>query len=185
MPVLYPQVNSSQYPQAIYLPWTVADNFCMADTDHWRARLAELIDATGGSQRAFADAIGVEASYVSRLLYPPTKKGFKRVGLKIIRAATREYDLSAGCFHLPLGCVLPTPTVSVAFAVRDTAAEYLPFQPAHWPFDLVHWGRLKKLQEALGPVEAREAFRQIDELLDALVFKFEHQSRRKPNTGAR
>ena len=77
------------------------------DPEHWRLRLLELIACLGVSQRKFSDDTGIDPTYVSRLLYPPDKKGGKRLGLANMSAIKDAYKLSAGWFELPLGVELP------------------------------------------------------------------------------
>ena len=50
-----------------------------------RQKLAELV-ARYETQEEFARAIGKGKSYVSRMLYPPSKSGYKRIGDKMVLA---------------------------------------------------------------------------------------------------
>ncbi|NBN70538.1 hypothetical protein GWJ01_05385 [Proteus sp. G2618] len=60
-----------------------------------RKRLAELV-AQYETQEEFSRAIGKDKSYVSRMLYSPNKKGYKRIGDKMVIAIQRALGLPAG-----------------------------------------------------------------------------------------
>jgi transcriptional regulator with XRE-family HTH domain len=146
--------------------------------EHWRLRLLELQKALAVSQKAMADTTGIDPSYLSRLLYPPGKKGRKNLGLETMASFRKGYQLSAGWFDLPLGSELPgTPTAenSPAFLVMEEATPI----PAHkaksisWPFQLASYRRLQDLCKALGPRLGQEAIADIDKHLDIVLQKWE------------
>jgi hypothetical protein len=49
-----------------------------------------------GNAAELARQIGKDATYVSRLFYPPGKKGGKGVGLEIMQACTKAFELQPG-----------------------------------------------------------------------------------------
>jgi transcriptional regulator with XRE-family HTH domain len=116
--------------------------------EHWRQRLLELLAHLGLSQIRFAEDTGLDASYVSRLRYPPGKKGRKNLGLDTMATIRTRYKLAPGWFDLPLGADLPT-ALTYANANQPTAwrvAEPVPRWGAPgWPFENVQpddWERL-------------------------------------------
>jgi transcriptional regulator with XRE-family HTH domain len=164
----------------------------MEDTEHWRQRLVELKTALGITQAAMAAAIGVEPSYLSRLLYPPGKAGRKNLGLDTMRALRSAYGLRADWFDLPLGSVLPGQ--GVALGVAEAVAAYGnagPLPGSHkagasplrsngvaWPFKEVSYQRLQALKKSLGPKLAGEALHDLDTLLDVAVARWEQRAHR-------
>jgi transcriptional regulator with XRE-family HTH domain len=160
----------------------------MEDTEHWRRRLIELRAALGVTQAAMAAAIGVEPSYLSRLLYPPGKAGRKNLGLDTMRALRSTYSLRADWFDLPLGTVLPgeNTALGVAEHVPDYANQQRPGQKSAasplragsvvWPFKEVGYQRLQALKKALGPKLAAEALHDLDGLLDIAVARWEKRA---------
>jgi transcriptional regulator with XRE-family HTH domain len=147
----------------------------MNDEEHWRRRLLELKEDRKLSQAEMASAIGVAASYVSRLLYPPGKPGRKNLGLDTMRAIRAAYDLPADWFDLPLGSGLrngPQQPVGSKHAVNESA-EVRQIAPITWPFKQVSYKRLISLQQTLGERRGAEALRDIDEHLDLVVTKWE------------
>ena len=108
--------------------------------EHWRRRLVELINHLAVKQVAFSDQTGIGASYVSRLLYEPGKKGKKNLGVDTMDAIRRGYRLPPGWFDLPLGADLPaigshmTPQIAkvvAPFTVRPHQSEAV---LKVWPF---------------------------------------------------
>ncbi|MCI1676606.1 MAG: XRE family transcriptional regulator [Ewingella americana] len=64
-----------------------------------RVKLAEYIDSLGvGGQKKVADAIGKDASYVSRMLYPDDKAGRKRIGEESVLLLETKLNLPRGWF---------------------------------------------------------------------------------------
>lgn len=164
----------------------------MDETEHWRQRLLELKDALDAKQAAMAARIGVDASYFSRLLYEPGKKGRKNLGLDTLRSLIKAYQLSADWFDLPLGTALPDPERTAQAEASDTRFNVIDRVPEHnvsdiqagelarapiaWPFKDVAYRRLIDLQAALGPQQAAEAMRDLDSLLDIAVARWEHRA---------
>ncbi len=149
--------------------------------EHWRLRLIELIKHLDITQRGFSDATGIDASYVSRLLYPLGKKGRKNLGLTQMSAIRDCYKLPAGWFDLPLGNELPAPSGTVNLRKIEAneatdASNVLPVRNVIWPFKLVSYKRLNNLERLLGKKQHAEAMASIDEHLDVLVTKFEQKS---------
>ncbi|WP_426576710.1 S24 family peptidase [Xenorhabdus stockiae] len=60
-----------------------------------RKKLIELVSQYE-TQEEFSRAIGKDKSYVSRMLYPPTKSGYKRIGDKMVHAIQKALNLPAG-----------------------------------------------------------------------------------------
>ncbi|CDH00751.1 S24 family peptidase [Xenorhabdus bovienii] len=60
-----------------------------------RKKLLELVSQYE-TQEEFSRAIGKDKSYVSRMLYPPTKLGYKRIGDKMVHAIQKALNLPAG-----------------------------------------------------------------------------------------
>ncbi|MDE1488981.1 hypothetical protein KKI90_21970 [Xenorhabdus bovienii] len=60
-----------------------------------RKKLHELVSQYE-TQEEFSRAIGKDKSYVSRMLYPPTKSGYKRIGDKMVHAIQQALNLPAG-----------------------------------------------------------------------------------------
>jgi len=64
-----------------------------------RLKLAQYIESLGvGGQKKVADAIGKDASYVSRMLYPDNKSGRKRIGDESVLLLETNLDLPRGWF---------------------------------------------------------------------------------------
>lgn len=178
------------YPKVIYPPVMTPNNRAMEDTEHWRLRLLELQDALGLKQVEMAHAIEVEPSYFSRLRYPPGKAGRKNLGLDTLRALIKAYGLRYDWFDLPLGSQLPARRVSgastppalpapVRLELAVSEPRETPARPAIvWPFKEVAYQRLMALQAKLGPKHAAEALRDIDELLDTAVARWERRADR-------
>ncbi|OKB67064.1 peptidase S24 [Serratia marcescens] len=62
-----------------------------------RKRLAILIDNLGvGGQKRLAEALGIAADYVSRLLYPPGKKGKKGISGDMARRIEQYFAVQIG-----------------------------------------------------------------------------------------
>lgn len=167
-----------------HLPWGIrsrqSETMNIGKEEHWRLRLLELQKSLGANQKSMADTTGIDPSYLSRLLYPPGKKGRKNLGLETMASFRAGYDLSAGWFDLPLGSELPGPHVAEdppTFLLMEQAAP----RPAHesrsiaWPFHLVSYRRLQDLRKALGPRIAHEAIADIDKHLDIVLQKWERE----------
>lgn len=158
----------------------------MDETEHWRLRLIELKGAKRASQAAMAAAMGVDASYFSRLLYPLGKKGRKNLGLETLRSLCKAYQLRYDWFDLPLGTMLPgamgmasPATAQGDYPMGRTVGEPAGHEPARpaiaWPFKDVPYQRLRALMELLGP-QAGEAVRDLDTLLDIAVARWEKRA---------
>ena len=66
--------------------------YSMDKYEQRRTALQHLVTNLGkGGISAIAEKIGKDASYVSRMLYPPTKAGFKRIGEDTADALTSAY----------------------------------------------------------------------------------------------
>lgn len=104
--------------------------------EHWRLRLIELIGHLQVSQREVADKTGLDPTYVSRLLYGPTKTGRKNLGLESMAAIKAAYSLSAGWFDLPLRSELPDPTKEAHGATNVVAVRepIKAWDNPDWPF---------------------------------------------------
>jgi transcriptional regulator with XRE-family HTH domain len=183
-------IGSRQYPRVIYPAVYGNDNSPMGREEreeHWRQRLLELKNDLHLKQSAMAQAMNVDASYFSRLLYPPGKKGRKNLGLDTMLACREAFHLSADWFDLPLGTALPSGQRSLeaprATALTD-AASVVPISSSSvtWPFKQVTYRRLTALRSALGTKLGAEAIREIDELLDVVVTKWERLASKKKNT---
>lgn len=170
-----------QYPEVIYLAVFVQNNPAMDNTEHWRLRLIELKEALGETQAAMAQSIRVDASYFSRLLYPPGKKARKNLGLQTMRALVSVYKLQADWFDLPLGSMLPR-KAGQHFPDREIGAGVIASEPTgpvplhsavRWPFRETSYRRLQALLEDLGPAAGAEARRDLDKVLDAAVSRWE------------
>lgn len=69
-----------------------AVQYIMDKYDQRRADLQRLIDSLGrGAITRVAERIGKDPSYVSRLLYPATKDGFKRIGEETVEKLDRAF----------------------------------------------------------------------------------------------
>jgi hypothetical protein len=82
-----PEVNAGVYPEVM---------------DVFEARRLVLLDLIKtrfeGNQRAFATAVGMDASYVSRMLQPEGEEHRKRIGDKTAEKLETVFDLPAGTF---------------------------------------------------------------------------------------
>lgn len=78
--------------------------------EHRRQRLIELLAhpsyAGRGAQAKLSKDSGIDASYISRLLYPEGKSGKKRMAEDTVEAFERGCGLPKGWFDLPLGTPL-------------------------------------------------------------------------------
>lgn len=64
-----------------------------------RIKLSQYIESLGvGGQKKVADAIGKDASYVSRMLYPDDKSGRKRIGEETVLLLETNLQLPRGWF---------------------------------------------------------------------------------------
>lgn len=161
----------------------------MGREEHWRQRLLELKEDLHLKQAAMAQAMDVDSSYFSRLLYPPGKKGRKNLGLDTMRACREAFHLSADWFDLPLGTALPSGQQSIPAAAHIAATPAPADQSSvvkiagkfTWPFKQVTYRRLLALRSMLGPKLGADAFHDIDELLDVAVTKWERLAAKKKN----
>lgn len=70
-----------QYPRVIYSKVMTLSNTAMDKYEERRRALADLVKSMGrGAINTIAAKIEKDPSYVSRMLYPPNKKGHKRIG---------------------------------------------------------------------------------------------------------
>jgi transcriptional regulator with XRE-family HTH domain len=146
----------------------------MEREEHWRQRLLELKGGLALKQSQIANDIGVADSYVSRLFYPPGKKGRKNLGLDNLRRLCAAYKLPADWFDLPLGTRVPGGAKGASLA-EESAAVYAIRRDA-WPFTMVTQERIAKLRRALGAKAADDALRDLDESLDLAVTKWERRA---------
>lgn len=86
-----------------------------------RQKLAELV-ARYETQEEFARAIGKDKSYVSRMLYPPSKSGYKRIGDKMVLAIQDALGLPAGWMDGIVESEIPQPCRSYKVEVLDVEA---------------------------------------------------------------
>ncbi|HBK4773887.1 TPA: XRE family transcriptional regulator [Providencia alcalifaciens] len=86
-----------------------------------RQKLAELV-ARYETQEEFARAIGKDKSYVSRMLYPPSKSGYKRIGDKMVLAIQDALGLPAGWMDGIVESEIPQPSRSYKVEVLDVEA---------------------------------------------------------------
>ncbi|ENA0807374.1 XRE family transcriptional regulator [Providencia rettgeri] len=86
-----------------------------------RQKLAELV-ARYETQEEFARAIGKDKSYVSRMLYPPSKSGYKRIGDKMVLAIQDALGLPAGWMDGIIESEIPQPSRSYKVEVLDVEA---------------------------------------------------------------
>lgn len=103
--------------------------------EHRRRRLLELVAAIGGTQTAIAANAGIDASYLSRLLYPPGKAGRKNLGIDTMSNLQTAYRLPPGWFDMPPGSALPSPHFGVEQEVFTYMSRPWPFKsvaPAQW-----------------------------------------------------
>ncbi|CAN0620452.1 conserved protein of unknown function [Burkholderia multivorans] len=136
----YPQVNTSQYPQGIYLPVMLRLNLGMDKFEHRRLRLLTVRDRDlGGSTSALANKIGRSASYVSRMLYPDGKDGKKRIAEDMVEVIEAAFGWGRGwmdsdapipggpavAFVSPISPTLPLPTEARPHEVLSPAAHSL------------------------------------------------------------
>lgn len=152
------------------------------DKEHFRLRLVELLADLQVSQRVFAEAVDIDPTYLSRLLYPPEKKGRKNLGMSNMASIRRRYGLSAGWFELPLGSELPSKTPPQdgisALLVREPASNLTQIggtNELRWPFKLVSYQRLIGLKKALGPKVGAAAIVDIDKTLEITILKWERE----------
>lgn len=86
-----------------------------------RQKLAELV-ARYETQEGFARAIGKDKSYVSRMLYPPSKSGYKRIGDKMVLAIQDALGLPAGWMDGITEAEIPAPSKTYKVEVLDVEA---------------------------------------------------------------
>jgi hypothetical protein len=180
-------ISKRQYPQVIYPPVYENHNPSMGQQEHWRQRLLELKEDLRLTQAAMAQAMEVDASYFSRLLYPPGKKGRKNLGLDTMLACRKAFQLQADWFDLPLGAALPSgqkalPGSQHRVTLPPDQSSVVPIAKLTWPFKQVTYRRLMTLKSALGPKLGADAIHDIDDLLDVAVTKWERlaHAKKKP-----
>ncbi len=98
-----------------------------------------------------AQAIGKDYSYVSRLFYPTEKKGHKGIGLEIMEACSRAFDLPNGFWDGSEGD--GTPSAPRLEATHTRAARELPLNS---PYARLLANTFDTL--AMDPVAAKAAF---------------------------
>lgn len=177
-----------QYPWVIYLLVMNSDNQDMSREEHWRLRLVELLDHLKVTQVAFAHATNIDATYVSRLLYPLGKKGRKNLGLDTMRAICSTYQLRGDWFDMDLGSELPArdkqavpastaassgvaPTPLLLPGVEEQPPEY-PLASRPWPFSGSSYQKLTGLKKLLGR-DYQVALRDIEENIETAILKWE------------
>lgn len=148
--------------------------------EHRRRRLLELKEwQCDGKIARLAERIARSDSYVARMLYEEGKPGKKRIGDDMLEVIEAAFSLSRGWFDLPLGT-----KPSAASAQRSLIDDSVPAgaslhslgskRPAiSWPFPTVTYQRLMDLKSMLGPKTGSDAIRDIDNLLDIAVTKWE------------
>lgn len=99
-----------------------------------------------------AQAIGKDYSYVSRLFYPTEKKGHKGIGLEIMEACSRAFDLPSG-FWDGSDSDSSTPTAPRMEATHARAARDLPLNS---PYARLLANTFDTL--AMDPAAAKSAF---------------------------
>jgi len=73
----------------------------MEKTEQWRLLLIGIRDRLcGGNQAKLSRSIKTDASYVNRLFYPEGKPGAKRIGLEIIDACNKAFNLPRGFWDM-------------------------------------------------------------------------------------
>lgn len=104
----YPWVSDEAIPKGA-LPRSGAFSTieCVDMYEHRRLRLLELRNygkfAGRGGISELAKATGIDASYISRLLYPEGKPHKKRLGDEVVDKLRASLGLCPGWFDLPLG----------------------------------------------------------------------------------
>lgn len=104
----YPQVSLEAIPEgALPHDGSFSTIECVDMYEHRRQRLLELRNsgkfAGRGGISELAKATGVDASYISRLLYPEGKPHKKRLGDEVVDKLRLSLGLCPGWFDLPLG----------------------------------------------------------------------------------
>lgn len=125
------------------------NNWPMDKYERRRQRVQELIRLRFANRQArFAEAIGRDANYVSRMLYPPEKAGRKRIAEDMRDTIEQACELAPGWLDMDPG----TPIIR---ARTTAAAEGRPEEVAHtppWPFEKVSkkdWAALSPSERAL------------------------------------
>jgi len=107
--------------------------------EHRRQRLNELLVsglfAGKAPQASLAKVCGLDASYISRLLYPDGKTGKKVMGEMTMRNLEIALNLPRGWFDLPLGSPVPG-------EAKGRVAASLPAVAAHAPGDALPDGSI-------------------------------------------
>src|SRR5574340_161187 len=103
--------------------------------EHRRQRLGELLTippyAGRGGQARLSAKTGVDASYISRLLYEPGKPGAKRLAEDTIEAIEKGAGLPKGWFDMQVGIGLEIPSApessehSLTTRIKDKSEIYL------------------------------------------------------------
>lgn len=164
----------------------------MPREEHWRHRLIELMTHLKVSQVAFAEKTGIDPTYVSRLLYPPGKKGRKNLGLDTMRSICTAYSLRTDWFDQPTSTALPgfEGTFAPATAEPSATGNMIPlplfteegsskeYKTRTWPFQAASHQRLMALKKLLG-VDYAVALRDIEEQLDTAILKWEVRAANK------
>lgn len=93
----------SQYLEHIYREVSAVQNFRMEKDKYERRqdKLRDLRDAQcGGSNAELARRLDRDPSYISRLFYSTSKKGYKRIGDDMIDVIETAFNLQRGSFDL-------------------------------------------------------------------------------------
>lgn len=137
----------SQYLRVIYPSVTPLHNGAMDKYERRRIRVQELIRLRFDSRQArFAEAIGRDANYVSRMLYAPGKAGKKRIAEDMRDAIEQACHLTPGWLDMDPG----TPIIADGAAVASEPQASYSSSP-DWPFDRVtpaQWATLTAADRA-------------------------------------
>lgn len=121
-----------QYLGVIYPPVRQPNNPSMDKYERRRLRVLDLVrEMYQGKQSRFAEEIGRDPNYVSRMLYPEGKKGRKRIGEDMRDEIERKCGLPGGWLDMDTGAPArlaePSPVAYVA-----PAWPFSGVSPAQW-----------------------------------------------------
>lgn len=129
----------------------------MPEFTNYQLHLMQLRDTRcGGSAAELGRKIGKDGTYVHRLFYPIGKKGGKGIGLEIMSACNKAFDLPPGFWDtVPVATTPAEVKVHALYepvSSRPTVIHERKSQPlAFWPFEDVsveQYGLLSNAQRA-------------------------------------
>lgn len=131
------------------------------------------------NQTEFGAVTGIDATYISRMRYPPGKKGRKNVGPEQMARIQAAFDLPPGWFDMDLGALLPGNPYGKPIGT-GAKRQWPTDEAGSWPFQLVTFERLDALMQALSARDRAAMLEAMDQQLHAIAYLWENKPRAAP-----